>query len=405
MEASGTEGTGGHRPSGGPPSLADGRYVLGAILGSGGMGLVYRATDEVLGREVAVKLLADNLALDAEARERFSREAQAAARVTHPNVVQVFDVGEEEGRPYFVMELVAGPSLADVLRSGGPLSAREVGDVAVHALRGLARAHAAGLLHRDMKPGNLLRNEAGIVKVTDFGVAQAAELPGMTRTGLVLGTLAYLAPERLAGAPATVQSDLYGLGATLLELLTGHAPDGGAPDGGGGGGGGGGGDRPGPWQHLDTVPPHLAGLIRTCLARDADQRPASADEALDILTGDSPLPPSVAPAPATEALPVEGHAPTVAVGADPAARATTTGTEHPQPLRSRGWIRWAVLAGAAVLVVSAVVTLAGDGDAGDPAAPPADGGDAPAGTDGVPPGDTPAETARNLAEWLRDRGR
>ncbi|MBW3621495.1 MAG: serine/threonine protein kinase [Actinobacteria bacterium] len=371
----------------GTPATLSGRYVLDGILGSGGMGLVYQAKDGVLGRQVAVKVLADNLALDPEARERFSREARAAARLTHPNVVQVFDVGEEAGRPYFVMELVPGASLADALRDHGPLAAREVEDIAAHALRGLARAHAAGVLHRDLKPGNLLRNQAGVVKVTDFGVAQAAELPGMTRTGLVLGTLPYLAPERLAGAPATVASDLYGLGATLLELLTGTSPD----DGGAGAGGT-------PWQQLDTVPPALSGLIRTCLSPDPADRPASADEALAILEGDLPLP--AAPrgsTPATEELPVEGHAPTLAHG-HPGA------VGHPQPLRARGWVRWAVAAGAAVLLLTALTSLAQR----DPRAATVDDpapGEAEGAGEGVPPGDTPEETARNLAEWLRSRGR
>lgn len=392
--------TGADSPIGAPASLGDGRYVLGEVLGSGGMGLVYLATDEVLGRQVAVKLLADNLALDADARERFSREARAAARLTHPNVVQVFDVGEEQGRPYFVMEYVPGASLADLVRHEGPMSAAAVEDVAVHALRGLGRAHGAGLLHRDLKPGNLLRSAAGVVKVTDFGVAQAAELPGMTRTGLVLGTLPYLAPERLTGGPASVASDLYGLGATLLELLTGTSPDATpVPEG-------------SPWGALDTVPPRLSGLIRSCLARDPEDRPGSADEALAILAGDLPVPgPSPAAAPATEVLPVEGHAPTVAARpdapTDPGAEAPPT-TDVPgpveQPLRSRGWIRWAVAAGALVLLLSALASLAQRAP-GTPEGDPTPAGTAPADDAGVPAGETPADTARNLAEWLRERGR
>lgn len=388
--------TDGTVPLGAPATVGDGRYVLGDVLGSGGMGVVRRAVDGVLGREVAVKILADNLSLDPDARERFSREARVAARLTHPNVVQVFDVGEQDGRPYFVMELVQGPSLADVLREQGPLSASEVEDVAVHALRGLSRAHAAGLLHRDLKPGNLLRSPTGLVKVTDFGVAQAAELPGMTRTGLVLGTLPYLAPERLAGAPATVASDLYALGATLLELLTGTSPDAQVDSG-----------RGVPWQNLDTVPPHLSGLVRSCLARDPADRPASAEESLAIVEGNlAPPEAPVVAAPATEVLPVEGHAPTVAVPADASgdAPAPDRAAEHPQPLRARGWVRGVVLGGLALLLVLALANVTGD--RGEPAP---EGGDVPAGApadgDGAPPGDTPAETARNLADWLRSRGR
>jgi eukaryotic-like serine/threonine-protein kinase len=205
-------------------TLANGRYVLGRQLGAGGMGIVRAAHDELLHRDVAVKLLADNLAADPEARERFLREARAAARIHDPHVVAVHDVGDEAGRPYLVMELVDGPSLADVLATDGKLAPHEVVEVAAQALAGIASAHRADLLHRDVKPGNLLRHPDGTIKVTDFGVAEAADVPGLTRTGFVIGTRSYLAPERRRGLPADARTDLYALGATLVELLTGRPP-------------------------------------------------------------------------------------------------------------------------------------------------------------------------------------
>ena len=408
------------RSSGAPTSLAGGRYRLGELIGTGGMGLVHRAHDDVLGRDVAVKLLADNLAADAEARRRFEREAQAAARLTHPNVVQVYDVGEEDGRPYFVMELVDGPSLADLLHTRGTLPAREVEAVAIDALRGLARAHAAGLLHRDLKPGNLMRAPDGTVKVTDFGVAQATELPQMTRTGLVLGTLPYLAPERLTGAPASVRTDLYGLGATLLELLTGAPPDTRL-------------DTSGVQVHgpgdLDTVPPSLAGLVQRCLAKDPEERPVSAEAALDLLTGSAPLPPRLDDdRTRTQVLPAVHDAPTQVVGSsrdDAPTQAVGALDEadpvtEPHPLRARGWTRWLALGGLAALLVAALIGL-GNETATTP--PPAQ--DAPAETPapevttdtpsgetpadatlpdgGAPPGDTPAETVENLRDWILDQ--
>jgi eukaryotic-like serine/threonine-protein kinase len=255
----------------GPGTLADGRYRLGDRLGAGGMGIVVQATDDLLHREVAVKLLADNLAADPDARERFLREARAAARISDPQVVQVFDVGEEQGRPYQVMELVEGPSLADTLVEHGPLTPDQVVDVAADALAGVARAHDAGLLHRDLKPGNLLRAPDGTVKVADFGVAEAADAPGLTRTGLVLGTRSYLAPERAAGQAATVRTDLYALGATLVELLTGRPPAGEDPLAG---------------VRDRQLPTSLSHLLDRMLSRDPQQRPASARTALALLAGE-----------------------------------------------------------------------------------------------------------------------
>ena len=198
-----------------------GRYRLERPLGHGGMATVYLAQDEELHRPVAIKLLAENLAGDAAFRERFLREARLAARLSHPNVVSVYDAGEaEDGRPYIVMEYVPGTTLAEL----GRVPPDEAVELAVQACRGLAHAHAAGLVHRDVKPQNLLLREDGTVKVADFGIARAAETTALTQVGTVLGTAAYLSPEQALGEEVTAAADVYSLGAVLYELLTGRPP-------------------------------------------------------------------------------------------------------------------------------------------------------------------------------------
>lgn len=369
-----------------PQAFGRGRYRVTGLIGIGGMGLVHRAHDEVLDRDVAIKVLADNLAADAEARTRFQREAQAAARLTHPHVVQVYDVGEDDGRPWFVMELVDGPSLADVLRTHGPLEAAQVAVVAAHALRGLGKAHAAGLLHRDLKPGNLMQAPDGTVKVADFGVAEATELPQLTRSGLVLGTLPYLAPERFSGAPASVRSDLYALGVTLLELLTGRAPEA-DPTG-----------APATVPIGDTVPPHLARLLQGCLAADPADRPVSAEAALALLS--PPGPASVPVGDRTLLLPAAADVRTEVVAPEAAEPSPDGRGPGPRPLRARGAVHALALTGLAVLVAAALIGLGRGGASDDPT-------DAPAPDDvtgpTVPAGDTPADTARNLRDWILDR--
>jgi eukaryotic-like serine/threonine-protein kinase len=387
-----------------PSTLADGRYRVGPRLGVGGMGMVLQATDEVLSREVAVKLLADNLAADPDARERFEREARAAAKISDPHVVQVFDVGEEQGRPYLVMELVEGPSLADVLADEGPLEPLEVVDVAADALAGVSRAHRAGLLHRDLKPGNLLRAPDGTVKVADFGVAEAADAPGLTRTGLVIGTRSYLAPERAAGQPATVRTDLFALGATLLELLTGRPPAG---------------DDPLAGLRDLHVPGPLTHLLDRMLSTDPQQRPASAEAALALLAGEVPSTADPVGDPTRVLAPTapEEGPPAPPVGAGGAFPAAATGTATTADLGDRDdaddtaggvapesptsggpggvtitWQQLAVVSLLLLLVAVGFQVLGGGDD--DPAV------DSPA---GVERETDPADTARNLGEWLRDR--
>src|SRR5215471_2306119 len=204
--------------------LAD-RYRLEGPVARGGVGEVWRATDLVLGRPVAVKLLRAEYAQHPEVLARFRAEARHAGSVSHPGIAQVYDYGEDgvAASPYLVMELVDGPSLARVL-AAGPLMPAQAMDMLAQTAAGLQAAHAAGLVHRDVKPGNLLVGPSGEVKITDFGIAHAAWSAPITQTGALVGTPAYLAPERIMGGPATPASDLYSLGVLGYQCLTGTVP-------------------------------------------------------------------------------------------------------------------------------------------------------------------------------------
>ena len=206
-------------------SSIDGRYTLGELLGSGGMGRVYRAYDERLKREVALKVMAEHYAQTPEFVERFEREIRNVASLSHPNVIRVFDSGEtEDGSPYMAMELASGGTLKDRIRSVGPLPPREAASVALQVAEALGAAHAAGIVHRDVKPENVLLTENGDVKVGDFGIARATEATAMTHTSMILGTAPYLSPEQARGEPVGPFSDLYSLGVVLYESLTGRTP-------------------------------------------------------------------------------------------------------------------------------------------------------------------------------------
>src|SRR5205085_5453763 len=184
-----------------PTTLAD-RYQLRGLIGRGGMGEVWAARDLRLERDVAVKRLSPHLASEPGVRERFEAEARAAAGLNHPNVVAVFDSGEHDGVPFLVMELLPGRTLADEL-ADGPLAPERARRIGAEVAAALAASHAAGVLHRDVKPGNVLLAADGTAKVGDFGIAKSTEGLDLTTTGTIVGTAAYLAPERLAGAPAT----------------------------------------------------------------------------------------------------------------------------------------------------------------------------------------------------------
>ncbi|MEA2256834.1 MAG: eukaryotic-like serine/threonine-protein kinase [Solirubrobacteraceae bacterium] len=288
------------------------RYELGARLGVGGMSTVVHAFDRRLERDVAVKLLAEHLADDAQFVARFRREALSAARLVHPNIVQVFDFGLDEAshRHYIVMELVRGQSGAEILRDRGVLDLREALSIVAQACRGLEYAHRNGVVHRDVKPGNLLRGEDDVVKLADFGIAKAvSEESGITQVGSVLGTAAYLAPEQAAGERAGPAADLYALGVVTYQLLSGRLPyeaqsltelalkqqrD-----------------MPPRLDELNPdVTPQLAMAVDRALALDPRERPASADELrrslADGARGVAPAGTSAprAPGPATSATSV-----------------------------------------------------------------------------------------------------
>ena len=203
-----------------------GRYRLDSRLGFGGMSTVHLAFDRRLERRVAVKLLAEHLAEDPTFVSRFQREAQAAARLVHPNVVQVFDSGLDErtGQHFIVMEYIEGQSCAEILRDHGWVEVEEAVSIVEQACEGLHYAHRNGVVHRDVKPGNLLRAREGEVKLADFGIAKATEQSSITQVGSVLGTAAYLAPEQARGEEAGPSADLYALGVVAYQLISGRLP-------------------------------------------------------------------------------------------------------------------------------------------------------------------------------------
>jgi eukaryotic-like serine/threonine-protein kinase len=212
----------------GPGHLVAGRYELLEVLGHGAMGTVWRARDQVLAREVAVKEVRYPRLMSAHdravARERSLREARVAARLTHPGVVTVHDVIEAEGSPWIVMELVPARSLSRVLAEDGPMSPARAAEMGKVLLEALGSAHAAGVVHRDVKPGNVLITAEGRTVLTDFGIATVAGDPGLTQAGMVMGTPGFCSPERIRGAPASPASDLWSLGATLYAAVEGHGP-------------------------------------------------------------------------------------------------------------------------------------------------------------------------------------
>ncbi|MFD1938809.1 serine/threonine-protein kinase [Nonomuraea mangrovi] len=258
------------------PEMLDGRYQLDEPIGRGGMGEVWRGHDPRTGRAVAVKILAPQVTQPA-ARERFAREARAAAQIVHSNVVTVFDTGEQDGRPYLVMELLTGRSLADELADGHRYNIPEVCRLMSQAAAGLDAAHKAGVIHRDVKPANLHRTADGTLKIVDFGIAQvASEASRLTTVGTVVGTAAYLAPEQINGEAGTAASDLYALGCVAYELLCGQPPfSGGAADL----------MRKHvfetpvpPSQVRPDVPAALDRLVLSMLAKDPAERPDGAEQ-------------------------------------------------------------------------------------------------------------------------------
>jgi len=347
-------------------TLAAGRYRVERELGRGGMATVYLAHDEELGRRVAVKVLPERLADDDSFRARFLREARLAGRLSHPNVVRVYDAGEADGRPFIVMEYVPGRSLAD----SGRLPAARVAELGMQACAGLQHAHDAGLVHRDVKPANLLVREDGVLKIADFGIARAAESTRHTQAGTLLGTARYLAPEQIAGEDATSASDVYSLGAVLYELLTGRPPyafsslaelaamqaDGSIE----------------PVCDVEpSVPRELEAAVMHALARDPGFRPASAAElGQELAAGHDEQPTRPLP-PRHTTFSVPGRGGTL-------------------------WLGGALLL-AGIAVALGLAQLGGDTKTSPPPAPP----------HVAPPAPAPSaeQQARNLARWLHMHSR
>src|SRR6266516_5102221 len=202
-----------------------GRYGLEEVVGHGGMSTVYKAHDSLLERNVALKVLHQQYNEDEDFVERFKREARSVAQIQHPNIVTVIDRGEDDGRQYIVFEYIEGENLKELVVRKGRLDVRAALEIALEIARGLAFAHDHGLVHRDVKPQNVLLNGDGGAKVTDFGIARSLDgEQGMTRTGTVLGTSNYIAREQASGQPVNAQTDVYSLGIVLYEMLTGEVP-------------------------------------------------------------------------------------------------------------------------------------------------------------------------------------
>ena len=201
-----------------------GRYEVEELVGHGGMSSVYKARDVLLERHVALKILHEQYSNDEDFVERFKREARSVAQLQHPNIVTVIDRGEEDGRQFIVFEYIEGENLKEHVVRKGRLDVREALEIADEVARGLAFAHGQGLIHRDVKPQNVLLNGDGRAKVTDFGIARTLDVDGMTQTGTILGTSNYIAPEQASGQPVDAHSDVYALGAVLYELLAGEVP-------------------------------------------------------------------------------------------------------------------------------------------------------------------------------------
>jgi eukaryotic-like serine/threonine-protein kinase len=340
--------------------LLSGRYRLARRLASGGMGQVWEAEDTVLNRTVAVKILSDGLSSDATSAERFRREAQAAAGLSHPNVAGVFDYGEDDGTQFIVMELVAGETLAERIRRG-ELEPGEAARIAGEIAAALEVAHEAGVVHRDIKPGNVMLTGQGEVKVLDFGIA-AASAHDLTATGITIGTAAYLSPEQAAGERATSASDVYSLGVVLYEMLVGRPPfKGESPvavaaahvsQ-----------EAPSLAEEFPGVPPHLALLCQRALAKEPASRPRSAGDFRRMLAGDqaiseatatlAPVDSSTSPKETTAVLPAP-DATAVLSKAEPwgdkGQRERPGPTRRATPPRNRTiWVLAAILTGMVLL--------------------------------------------------------
>jgi eukaryotic-like serine/threonine-protein kinase len=351
-------------------TLFDGRYRILRKLGSGGMANVYLAEDEDLGRRVAIKILNERYATDELFNERFRREAKSAAALSHPNIVSIYDRGEADGIPYIAMEVIEGRSLKELILTRGPLPIAEAIDYAKQILGALRFAHRHGIIHRDIKPHNILLGNENRLKVTDFGIARAGASQ-MTEVGSIMGTAQYLSPEQARGAPVTAASDLYSLGIVLYEMLTGQVPYSGdtaieiamkhlneTP-------------KP-PSTHRPEVTRELDQVVLRALAKEPEDRYQSADELqedLDRVEAGLPLSPETATAatavlagvPLTQATQVLSPPPTRPMPAQQPSAPRRPPPPYPPdyerdepPRRRRRWLPWLF-----VILLLAATALAG----------------------------------------------
>jgi eukaryotic-like serine/threonine-protein kinase len=329
-----------------------GRYEVIERVGSGGMAEVFRARDDLLGREVAVKVLSERFARDRSFVERFRREAQSAANLNHPNIVSLYDYGADNGTYFIVMEFIDGRPLDDIIRTEGALLPERAAEIASDIAQALHKAHLGGLVHRDVKPSNVMMTSQGQTKVTDFGIARALVNDGeqtVTQTGMVIGTASYLSPEQAQGNPVDARSDVYSLGCVLYEMLTGSAPFAG--------------DTPlsiaykhvredpqAPSRRNRDVPRALDAIVMKALAKNPDNRYSSALEMkqdLDRYSAGQQV--QATPLLAGETTAVHRRADTGIMRED----------DYEEPARRRVWPWLAALAALALLVGVAWALLAG----------------------------------------------
>jgi eukaryotic-like serine/threonine-protein kinase len=342
------------------------RYEIQRGIARGGMAQVYLARDQLLDRPVAIKVLFPEFARDPSFVERFRREAQAAANLNHPNIVGIYDWGQERGTYFIVMEYVEGRSLRDLIRAQGALPPAQVAEIGAEIAGALAFAHRSGVVHRDVKPGNVLMTAAGRVKVTDFGIARATQGNGgeaLTQTGAVMGTATYFSPEQAQGLPVDGRSDVYSLGVVLFEMLTGEPPFSGdtpvavaykhvreaAPH---------------PSDRVLDVPPDLDKIVVAAMEKDLDARYQSADDLRDDLVRfGRGKPPTAAPVTAAIAeVPTGGVAGTEAMPAAATTQAGPRDDDYYEPPRRRWGTIIAGIVGLALLAGVIIWLLVGAGD-------------------------------------------